>query len=127
MTDHIEDLTDAELEQMFGAARAEAPGPSEAFLRRIEADALRESALRHAPRQALARHARRGEFWAGIGRRAAQLIWPVGLSAATLAGVWFGAWADSNGLINPQTLVGSEVAYELAYQVPSLAGYLEGY
>lgn len=81
-------MQDTDLDGFFAAARAAAPRPSAALLARIEADGLREQALRSRPP---APSARRQAGW--IGRLLAEMGGaPVvaGLAGAALAGVWIG-------------------------------------
>jgi hypothetical protein len=81
-------MQDSDLEGFFAAARAEAPMPSPALMARIEADALRQQALRarRQPTRTTRRYgpvARLFEALGGAGVAA-------GLAAATLAGLWIG-------------------------------------
>lgn len=80
-------LDDTELDGLFDAARARAPRPSEALLRRIEADALAEQSRTGAAAPGAApRPGRLAALLAAIGG------WPAaaGLAAATVAGLAVG-------------------------------------
>lgn len=102
------ELEDAELEELFGAARRTVPEPDPAFL-----DTLVQDAARAAEPQSRVPTPRRVSLteqvlavlggWTGMG----------GLAAATLAGVWIGV-APPNGLPDPLDIVSgnfSEATY----------------
>lgn len=121
-------LTDTEMDSLFRTAQGAGDLLPAGLMQRIALDGEREMAVQQTR---LLTQPRRSPGWAsslqdrldGIGRA----IWPVGLTASMLLGVWFGFWADGNGLTSPDVLFGSELALELAYQVPSLTGLMEGY
>ncbi len=105
---------DRDLEDLFGAARAASPRPSEALLSRIETDARAVQEARTAE-QAKPAAPRRG-FWAVIEAFGG---WPglAGLSTAALVGVWIGVADPLDvsplGLISDQyaLLDGAEPAF----------------
>ncbi|OSP54309.1 hypothetical protein [Pseudoruegeria sp. SK021] len=129
MTEPENRLTETDLDRMFQAVRAEPDVVPLALMDRIARDASREQALRSEPEplpRPKPRSWRVPSLSAAV-HRAMHLLLPVGLTASTLMGVWFGGWAMDNGLVSTDALLGSDLAFNLAYQLPALTDYLVGY
>ncbi|WP_051203003.1 hypothetical protein [Sediminimonas qiaohouensis] len=110
MTEHDDDKTG--LEAYFEAARKQSPAPSDALMARVLDDARAAQEQGAAAAAAQPRRARGRLTWA----RALAAIggWPAGasLAAATLAGVWLGAYPPAAlGTFGAEVLGGGKQAY----------------
>lgn len=117
------------LEQLFAEARATPADPTPDFMNRLMADALAVqpqgdavNPLRERPAKGLLD--RVAEVAA---RRWEALVWPAGLAATALSGVWLGGWADLNGFVSGSGFAGSDLALSLASGLPQAAGLIGGY
>ena len=104
------------LEALFGAARARAPEPTEAFMARLAADADREVAG-NARKPAAADAAAPG---LGLARLLGALLPVSGLAATAAAGVWIGVMLPDSDLAE-DWYSGSGEGLELTSFLPGAA------
>lgn len=120
---------DSMLEQLFAEARATPADPRPEFLERIMADAAAMQPQADVVEPVRDRPAKNLllRVGAAAARRWEALVWPVGLAATALSGVWLGGWADLNGFVSGSGFAGSDLAMSLAYGFPQAAGLIGGY
>jgi len=119
MTDEPERfLDDAALGALFAEARLATALPPPDLMGRIMADAQR-----HMPAAAGLPAAPPRTPWRRLASRA---VWPTGLSAAGLAGLWIGLAAGGNAASLTLGLLDSSVGLQFIYQFPAMAGLFPG-
>lgn len=121
MTDKHNARDDLELEQMFRDARAQPMLPSEDLMARMMADM---TALQ--PKIAPENAATAPTLLSRLSGWVPQLAWPAGLAMAGLTGVWIGSGTVPVLSDQAQSLLSSDLAYELAFRMPSLTAYIGG-
>lgn len=123
MTKEDNALSAQDLDKLFLAARAQPLEPSDDFMARLGADAARLQ-VRTQPQEQ--KRAFKPGLWDRISSWVPQMAWPVGLVTAGLTGVWIGSGSLPVVSDQTQSLFNSDLAYELAYRLPSLTTYLGG-
>ncbi|WP_168201286.1 hypothetical protein [Qingshengfaniella alkalisoli] len=107
-------MTDEELDRLFRGDRETLDGTiPQDLLGRIIGDADRESKMRRAARKR----------WRSVER----VSWPMGLAASLAAGLWIGASQFGYSGSGSDLLLRNDLAYEIGYYLPQVAGYLSGY
>ncbi len=130
MTERDRSISDAALDRLIAETRAAEPAPRPDFLRALTEQAVEAMPPSRAPgRPAAGVPARAG--WrarlADLADRLAPVLWPAGMAVPVLAGLWLGAWADSQGYLEAGTDVASNLALELGYHLPEVSGLVGGY
>lgn len=123
MTKEQNALNDQDLETLFLAARAQPLEPSGDLMARLRTDAAQEQ-VQSASLQRF--HDTKPSLWDRISSWVPQMAWPVGLVTAGVTGVWIGSGSLPVVSDQTQSLFNSDLAYELAYRLPSLTTYLGG-
>ncbi|MEM1130312.1 MAG: hypothetical protein AAGH83_07290 [Pseudomonadota bacterium] len=113
--DTVGSLDEADLDLLFSAARSAAPDPDAALLARIETDGLAEM-----PRARTARLGQEQSIASRLARIADRLVWPAGLSAAALVGLWVGVSVSPQVPLLAEGLIGTDLGFAVAGLFPSV-------
>ena len=120
MDDNGKDLSEDQLDALFAAARSADAMPGDDLVARLLADAEAEQ-VRFAPPEPVRREAPKASS-----RWLDWLLWPSGLAAAAVTGLWIGVAGAPELLLSADAFWESGVGIEIAYRLPAVSGLVEG-